>query len=501
MNKYLFFLAKLEHMKYSFKAITLLSIFLFSCTEAELRTPPIKFQNKGHELVYKMVKKVGSYEELLKKKDVTYTYIYQTPDKKTDISTEKYIFDGEVSYAKYRKHERTLSELEGTIEQYYDEDGYWIKQDGEKLTDKKYLKQVAFNRPTNFYWFTMMQKLTDPGLVYEHLGEKTIGENNYDIVKISFKSESESPTDVYQIYINQKTSLIDQFLFTVVDFGVIETPFLMKMEYEKIDGMLIPSKRKYKKSTWEAEETEGPWIHVLWVDIEFNTGIKKEDLKLKNKNMNNNSLKAKLDERKANFELKASDSKKKAYKEGLASVENSNIVNTAKQVGDKAPNFKLTNAVGEAVTLEQYLKKGKVVLTWYRGGWCPYCNLTLHELQQELPNFKLNNASLIALTPELPDESVSTAEKHNLEFEVLSDIGNKVAQKYGIVFKLTKEVAELYNQGFKLNSHNGDNSNELPLAATFIIDQNGEIIYAFLDADYRNRAEPSELTNFLENNK
>ncbi|MDO6759715.1 peroxiredoxin-like family protein [Tamlana sp. 2_MG-2023] len=219
------------------------------------------------------------------------------------------------------------------------------------------------------------------------------------------------------------------------------------------------------------------------------------------KNMEEPTLKSQLDEKKANFELKADDYKKKIYAEGIESVENSGITSSAKQVGDQAPDFTLKNALGEPVSLSDYLKEGKVVLTWYRGGWCPYCNLTLHELQGELANFKANGATLIALTPELPDESMSTSEKNDLEFEVLSDLGNKVAKEYGIVFKLTDEVAEAYNAAFDMNNHNGDASNELPLAATYIINQNGEIEYAFLDADYRNRAEPSALTTFLEENK
>lgn len=217
------------------------------------------------------------------------------------------------------------------------------------------------------------------------------------------------------------------------------------------------------------------------------------------KNEDDALLKSKLEERKTNFALKADDNKKRVYKEGIESVEKSGIVNTAKQVGDKAPDFTLNNALGKPVTLSEFLKKGKVVLTWYRGNWCPYCNLTLHALQEELSNFKAHGANLIALTPELPDESISTSEKHNLQFEVLSDLGNKVAKEYGIVFQLTDEVAEMYNQSFELNNHNGDESNELPLAATYIINEKGEIVYAFLDADYRNRAEPSELTDFLKN--
>lgn len=459
----------------------------------------LEFQNKGHELVYTMVEKVGDYNKLLENKDVSYTYTYQTPDGKTDISNERYIFAGELSYGRYEKHERTLPQLEGIIEQGFDGKEYWLKHNGESLTDESFLKRVAFNRPTNFYWFTMMQKLLDPGLNYEHLGEKTIGDQDYDIIKVTFSSEGDKPTDIYQLYINKKTSLVDQFLFTVADFGKMETPNLMKLEYEEINGFLIPTKRLYKQSTWDAEETDKPWIKVNWSDIKFNVKLTKEDFKKENimDNSTRTSLRSKLEEKKANFELRADDNKKRAYKEGLTAVENSGITSKAKQVGEKAPNFTLNNALGEPVQLNDYLKKGKVVLTWYRGGWCPYCNLTLNQLQQELPNFKANGASLIALTPELPDKSISTAEKNDLAFEVLSDIGNEVADEYGIVFKLTDEVAEMYNKSFDMNSYNGDKSNELPLAATYIIDENGEIIYAFLDADYRNRAEPSELTEFL----
>jgi peroxiredoxin len=211
----------------------------------------------------------------------------------------------------------------------------------------------------------------------------------------------------------------------------------------------------------------------------------------------NQTLQSELDVKKAAFEQKASDEKKRIYKEGLDAVSSSGILNSAKKVGDTAPDFKLNNATGKEISLIEYVKSGPVILTWYRGGWCPYCNITLARLQKDLPLFKAAGAQILALTPELPDSSLSTKDKHKLEFEILSDVGNKVAKNYGVVFQLTPAVAEIYQKSFGLHEFNGDDSNELPLAATYIIDQKGIIQYAFVNADYRNRAEPAELLKVL----
>ena len=263
--------------------IIVLSFFILSCSNqnqpSTQKVPANSFENKGHKLTYEMIKKVGDYEMLRDKKDVVYTYTYQTPDGKSDVSTEKYIFEGELSYGLYQRHERTFSDLKGEIEQGYDGKEYWLKHNGEVLNDNKRLKRVAFNRPTNFYWFTMFQKLLDPELNYEYLGEKKIDEKTYDIVKVTFNSTDEKLTDIYQLYINRETSLVDQFLFTVADFGVMEKPNLMKVKYEKIDGILIPTKRQYKKSTWNADVTEEPWINVTWSNVKFNNNLNKEDFK------------------------------------------------------------------------------------------------------------------------------------------------------------------------------------------------------------------------------
>lgn len=216
-------------------------------------------------------------------------------------------------------------------------------------------------------------------------------------------------------------------------------------------------------------------------------------------NINNNmSLKETLDAKREAFNANADEEKRIIYEEGIEQVAQSGILKSAMQVGDKAPDFVLYNAIGEEVKLSEYLKKGPIVLTWYRGGWCPYCNITLNKLQQEMPKFDALGAKLLALTPEIPDSSISTKEKNELAFEVMSDIGNEVARKYGVVYSLHEVVADYYQNGFDLHKYNGDESDELPLSATYVIAQDGMIKYAFLDADYRKRAEPADLLKVLE---
>lgn len=214
-------------------------------------------------------------------------------------------------------------------------------------------------------------------------------------------------------------------------------------------------------------------------------------------NKNIGELDALLDVKRREGAEKFTKEKKRIYADGITSVANSGILDNALNVGNKAPNFTLKNALNQSVSLYKELENGPVVLTWYRGGWCPYCNITLHYLQEKLPEFQKAGATLIALTPELPDNSLSTSEKNNLEFTVLSDVGNTIGKEYGVVYQLSNEVAFIYQAGFGLNEKNGDDSNELPLAATYVIDTNGIIQYAFLDADYRQRAESTEIIESL----
>ncbi len=175
-------------------------------------------------------------------------------------------------------------------------------------------------------------------------------------------------------------------------------------------------------------------------------------------------------------------------------LEASGIANQALTVGDIAPDFELPDATGKSVRLSELLKEGPVIINFYRGEWCPYCNLELRAFQSLLPEFKQAGATLVAISPELPDHSLSVTEKHNLEFAVLSDVGNQVSRQYGLVFILDKSLQPIYkNFGIDIPANNGDDSYELPMPATYVIDQSRRIRYAFAEADYTQRAEPQDV--------
>lgn len=216
-------------------------------------------------------------------------------------------------------------------------------------------------------------------------------------------------------------------------------------------------------------------------------------------NASGQTLREKLQARENTGSTKVTPEIKKEFAKGITAIKTARIVEGAKQVGDQAPDFTLKNATGVEISLAAELKKGPVVLTWYRGGWCPYCNITLAALQEELPAIKKAGATLLALTPELPDKALTTSEKNKLEFQVLTDLNHKVADQYGLLFKLTPEVEKLYGQFFDLSDFNGKEAgtDTLPLAATYIIGQDGKIAWSFLHHDYHMRAEPADIVKFL----
>jgi peroxiredoxin len=177
------------------------------------------------------------------------------------------------------------------------------------------------------------------------------------------------------------------------------------------------------------------------------------------------------------------------------------VVNGALDKGQKAPSFELPDADGNLIALGIRLKNGPVVVTFYRGGWCPYCNIALRALQSHLPEIKRLGGSLIAISPELPDQSLSTREKLALGFDVLSDRDNVVARRFGLVYRVSDAARQrLLELGRDLVAHNGSQTWELPITATYVIDPNGLIVFAHVDADYRDRLDPALIVETLRSN-
>ncbi|MFF4950483.1 peroxiredoxin-like family protein [Streptomyces chattanoogensis] len=171
----------------------------------------------------------------------------------------------------------------------------------------------------------------------------------------------------------------------------------------------------------------------------------------------------------------------------------------ALNVGGSAPRFSLPAADGTTVTLDALLADGPVVLTFYRGAWCPFCNFALRALQQRLGEITARGARLVAVSPQIPDESLSLTEKHALGFPVLSDLGCDTAKQYGLSFDLPEDLAAVYESlGFDLQRVNGGHPHTLPIPATYVIDRDATVRWAFVDTDYKTRAEPSDILAALD---
>ena len=164
------------------------------------------------------------------------------------------------------------------------------------------------------------------------------------------------------------------------------------------------------------------------------------------------------------------------------------------KVGEIAPDFVLNNAQGQSVSLKDALKQGPVVLVFYRGAWCPFCNMHLHVLQQSLPEFKKYGAQLIAVTPQTPDKSVEQFKEKCYPFEVLSDLDSKVMKDYKLYFELPAELVDVYKKhGLDIEAFNGKARNVLPVPGSFVIDTNGIVRAMQADTDYKKRMEPSTI--------
>jgi len=190
----------------------------------------------------------------------------------------------------------------------------------------------------------------------------------------------------------------------------------------------------------------------------------------------------------------------KAIMENASDFIANELPNPGLKVGEKAPDFILGNAFGETISLYDELSKGPVILVFYRGSWCPYCNMHLRALQQSLPAFNKYGARLITVTPQTPDKSSEQVKKDGYLFEVLSDLDNSVMKSYNLYFEPPKSLIALYKKhDLAIEEFNGDGRNGLPVPGAFVIDTKGIIQAMQAQTDYKSRMEPQAILHALIN--
>jgi len=180
--------------------------------------------------------------------------------------------------------------------------------------------------------------------------------------------------------------------------------------------------------------------------------------------------------------------------ESLAALVRSGLGEHALRRGERAPEFVLRDATGASVDSRRLRQHGPLVLCFYRGAWCPYCNLELRAWREHLPDLERLGATLVAISPQTPDASLTLVEKHALTYPVLSDRGNAVARRFGLVYTVDAGMRAIFDGlGIDLPAHNGESTFELPVPATYLVGSDATVVGAWVDVDYRRRAEPSAV--------
>lgn len=208
----------------------------------------------------------------------------------------------------------------------------------------------------------------------------------------------------------------------------------------------------------------------------------------------NMSLQDKLDAYADVAKSKIAPEYKKVMMESLQRLKNQQLENDFPKIGDKAKNFELKDFNGNEVELYDVLEEKAVVLLFYRGSWCPYCNLELKEYKDYYQQFLNNGLQILAISPEQPVYSERFQKRNFFPFPLLYDKKNKLARKYDLTFTLDSELVPIYREfGIDIGERNGNGKWEIPVPATMIISKDKVIKYVFADIDYKNRAEPDSV--------
>lgn len=186
------------------------------------------------------------------------------------------------------------------------------------------------------------------------------------------------------------------------------------------------------------------------------------------------------------------------FQSSIDDLSRSGITDRALKVGERSPDFSLTNQNGETIRLSDHLEAGPAIVSFYRGGWCPYCNTEMKALQAAMSTISTLGARILAISPQRPEHAADMARENGLTFDLLSDPGNSVARRYGVVFHLQDEIQSVYDDlGLDLPVWNDDDSFDLPVPATYVVDPDAVIRMAFVDPDYTRRLDPTEIVRIL----
>jgi peroxiredoxin len=191
---------------------------------------------------------------------------------------------------------------------------------------------------------------------------------------------------------------------------------------------------------------------------------------------------------------------RQAYEALVRDLVASGLASSSLKSGDRLPDFELPTVEGRLIASHELLQKGPLVISFFRGGWCPYCTLELKALQQSLPEIERLGATLVAITPDTGAALASAKRKNGLAYEVLSDVDNGVGLTFGIIFRVPEAIRALYRGlGIDRGVRHGNSTDEwlLPLPATYIVDRAGIIRHAELDPDFKRRMEPAEIVRLV----
>ncbi len=278
----------------NFKFIALALLFvLASCGEkakkieekemvaTEMKKEPVYDTNKPEAVLAAIEYAHGGWGNLWSKNDVQYTYNYHsTNDNKYDISTERYIFDSEASYGHYTKHEiNVMPEVEGEVTQCFDGKETIVMVNGTKNSDQQANVVGDFLRKANYFWFVMPYKLNDKGTITTYLGKEELNGKTYDKLNVTYDPAitGKEQNDIYILYVNPETKLIDRFYFSLPFMSVEEPVIIADYEYKDVDGQMIATKRSYYLPS-ENGYSENPNLVQTLTDIKFNNGFTVADL-------------------------------------------------------------------------------------------------------------------------------------------------------------------------------------------------------------------------------